>query len=85
MSRRASAIPSAQRYEDSPLARHRYDAGLTQEQLASEFGIALRTLQRIESGQSLPRPDLASRIARRFGVTPADLFLAGAARPGSTS
>jgi DNA-binding XRE family transcriptional regulator len=75
MSRRASSVPGARLYESSPLARCRYDAGLTREQLATELGISLRTLQRIETGHSLPRPDLAQKLAARFGVTAADLFL----------
>lgn len=75
MSRRASSVASARLYESSPLARLRYDAGLTREQLANELDISLRTLQRIETGQSTPRPELAAKLARRFGVTAHELFL----------
>lgn len=79
MSRQASAN-TASLYDRSVLARLRYEAGLTREQLATELGISLRTLQRIETGQTLPRAELAKRIADRFDVTIAYLSLG---RPAS--
>ncbi len=55
------------------IAAARRSAGLTQEQLAAELGIAVRNVQRIESGrQNLTLRTLA-RIAWTCDITPEQL------------
>ncbi|WP_336244713.1 helix-turn-helix domain-containing protein [Natronogracilivirga saccharolytica] len=51
----------------------RQSAGLTQDQLAGKAGLNLRTIQRIENGDSVPRGDTLHRIARALQVNLADI------------
>ncbi|WP_289055064.1 helix-turn-helix domain-containing protein [Carboxylicivirga marina] len=43
--------------------------GYTQEQLSEESKLSLRTIQRIESGQSIPKGDTLMRLTKSLGVT----------------
>ena len=52
----------------------RVKKGMSQELLAEESGLSLRTIQRIESGQSEPRGDTLKRIASTLQVTPDDII-----------
>lgn len=56
------------------LARLRYDAGLSREALARETGLAVKTIERIERGESNPQPKTAKLIADRLGASPSELF-----------
>ncbi|MES2653768.1 MAG: helix-turn-helix domain-containing protein [Bacteroidota bacterium] len=47
---------------------------LTQEELANQTNLSLRTIQRIESGETEPRGDTLKRLANVFEVTPNDLI-----------
>lgn len=47
--------------------------GFSQEELADKTGLSLRTIQRIENGETEPRGDSLKRLAEAFGVTPDDL------------
>ena len=48
--------------------------GFSQEQLAEESKLSLRTVQRIEKGDSIPRGDTLIRLASALNVTPDDLL-----------
>jgi len=48
--------------------------GLSQEQLAEESKLSLRTVQRIEKGESIPRGDTLVKLTQALGVTPDDLL-----------
>ena len=48
--------------------------GFSQEQLAEESRLSLRTIQRIEKGESTPRGDTLPKLTRALGVTPDDLL-----------
>ena len=59
---------------DTKLKTARKIAGKTQTQLARECSISLLTYQNYESGQRIPRADVAIRIAEALGTTVEDLF-----------
>jgi transcriptional regulator with XRE-family HTH domain len=48
--------------------------GLSQEQLSEESKLSLRTVQRIEKGESIPRGDTLIKLTQALGVTPDDLL-----------
>lgn len=48
--------------------------GFSQEQLAEESKLSLRTIQRIEKGESIPRGDTLVRLSQALDVTPDDLL-----------
>ena len=48
--------------------------GYSQEQLAEESKLSLRTVQRIEKGESIPRGDTLIKLTQALGVTPDDLL-----------
>ncbi|MGK7391442.1 MAG: DUF4870 domain-containing protein [Candidatus Cyclobacteriaceae bacterium M2_1C_046] len=48
--------------------------GFSQEQLAEETQLSLRTIQRIENGESVPRGDTLVRLTSSLGVTPDDIM-----------
>ncbi len=48
--------------------------GFSQEQLVDESGVSLRTIQRIENGESEPRGDTLKRLAQAFKTTPDELI-----------
>lgn len=47
--------------------------GFSQEELAEKTGLSLRTIQRIENGETEPRGDSLKRIAGTFGVSPDEI------------
>ncbi len=48
--------------------------GYSQEQLSEESKLSLRTIQRIEKGESVPRGDTLVKLTQALGVTPDDLL-----------
>lgn len=44
--------------------------GFSQEQLSEEAKLSLRTIQRIENGESIPRGDTLIKLTQALGVTP---------------
>lgn len=48
--------------------------GYSQEQLANLTDLSLRTIQRIENGETEPRGDTLTRLANVFEITPNDLM-----------
>jgi len=48
--------------------------GLSQEKLAKETGLSLRTIQRVENNETEPRGDTLNRIARAFKVSPEEIL-----------
>ena len=48
--------------------------GFSQESLSEESKLSLRTIQRIEKGESVPRGDTLIKLTQALGVTPDDLF-----------
>lgn len=48
--------------------------GFTQEQLAEESMLSLRTVQRIEKGETLPHGDSFRKLTAALGVTPDDML-----------
>jgi len=47
--------------------------GVSQEELSEKTGLSLRTIQRIENGETEPRGDSLKRLAQAFDVTPDEL------------
>ena len=64
--------------ENSDLLRRvkglRSKKGLSQEQLAEESGLSLRTIQRIENGETVPRGDTLKRLAVALKVSPDEII-----------
>lgn len=56
------------------LRKTRDAAGKTLQEVADAAGVDLRTYQRFESGERLPRVDVAIRIAAALGTTVEKLF-----------
>ncbi len=52
----------------------RVKQGLSQEELADKTGLSLRTIQRIENGESVPRGDTLRRLSIALKSTPDDLI-----------
>ncbi len=48
--------------------------GISQELLAEDSGLSLRTIQRIENGETEPRGDTLKRLADTLNVTPDELI-----------
>jgi len=48
--------------------------GLTQEQLSESSGLSLRTVQRIESGMTIPRADSLKRLSVALEVSPDEII-----------
>jgi transcriptional regulator with XRE-family HTH domain len=48
--------------------------GLSQEQLAEGSGLSLRTIQRIENGETMPRGDTLRRLAVALKVSPDEII-----------
>ncbi|MDO5664378.1 MAG: helix-turn-helix domain-containing protein [Bacteroidia bacterium] len=48
--------------------------GFSQEELADKTGLSLRTIQRIENGETEPRGDSLRRLAEAFNILPNDLI-----------
>ncbi|HAF31041.1 MAG TPA: DNA-binding protein [Bacteroidales bacterium] len=47
--------------------------GVSQEELSEKSGLSLRTIQRIENGETEPRGDSLKRLAFAFNVTPDEI------------
>jgi len=47
--------------------------GFSQEELSEKSGLSLRTIQRIENGETEPRGDSLKRLALAFNVTPDEI------------
>ena len=56
------------------LREQRARKGLSQEELAEQAGLSLRTIQRIENGETAPRGDTLKRIAAALKVSPDELI-----------
>lgn len=52
----------------------RNQRGMTQESLAENSGLSLRTIQRIENNESVPRGDSLKRLAIALKTTPDDII-----------
>lgn len=52
----------------------RVKKGLSQEQLADVTGLSLRTIQRVENGETIPRGDTLKRLAIALQVSPDELI-----------
>ncbi|HEX3009897.1 MAG TPA: helix-turn-helix domain-containing protein [Bacteroidales bacterium] len=48
--------------------------GFSQEELAEKAGLSLRTVQRIENGETEPRGDSLKRLASAFNVSPDEII-----------
>ncbi len=48
--------------------------GFSQEQLSEDSKLSLRTIQRIEKGESVPRGDTLMKLTQALGVTPDDIL-----------
>jgi len=48
--------------------------GFSQEELSENSGLSLRTIQRIENGETEPRGDSLKRLATTFGVSPDEII-----------
>lgn len=48
--------------------------GLSQDELAKESGLSLRTIQRVENGESEPTGETLKRISSVFNITPDELI-----------
>ena len=48
--------------------------GFSQEELAEKSGLSLRTIQRIENGETEPRGDSLQRLAKTFNILPNELI-----------
>src|SRR5690606_38403960 len=51
----------------------RKQKGLSQEVLATESGLSLRTIQRIENNETVPRGDTLKKLAQALNCTPSDI------------
>ncbi|MAU71561.1 MAG: DNA-binding protein [Pseudozobellia sp.] len=56
------------------IKRLRTKKGFSQEQLSEESSISIRTIQRIESGESVPRGHTLQKLTQALGILPADLI-----------
>jgi XRE family transcriptional regulator, regulator of sulfur utilization len=54
---------------DQKILQLRKAKGITQEELAEDTRVSIRTIQRIESGESIPRPYTLKRIAEVLDVS----------------
>ena len=59
---------------DSRLRQWRVDNGLSLQELSDLTGLSVSGLSRLERGERQPRPLTRVKIARRLGVTVAELF-----------
>ncbi len=52
----------------------RIKKGFSQEELAEKSGLSVRTIQRIENGETEPRGDSLKRLAKEFEVSPDEIL-----------
>lgn len=55
------------------IKNHRTRKGFSQEELSNRSGLSLRTIQRIENGETVPRGDSLQRLSAALQVTPDEL------------
>lgn len=67
-------MPGLQQPKNPLLRRARFDAGLTQQELADKVGVGRQRVVAYERDGVVPRVKTARRIADVFGVEPTDLF-----------
>jgi len=58
----------------TPLAVHRFVAGLTQEQLAERVGMRAASICAIERGRAKPQRRTAIALGRALDLAPSELF-----------
>lgn len=56
------------------IKRYRSKKGFSQAELATRSGLSLRTIQRIESGETIPHGDSLQRLSNALEVTPNNLI-----------
>ncbi|WP_297335553.1 helix-turn-helix domain-containing protein [Algoriphagus sp.] len=56
------------------LKNYRVKAGYSQEELAGQAGVSLRTVQRFENGETTPRGDTIKRLFQIFGKSPEEVL-----------
>lgn len=56
------------------IASARKSCGLTQQELAIQTGLAIKTIQEIEKGHENPTYETLSRLINRLGISPNTLF-----------
>lgn len=56
------------------LKNYRVKAGYSQEELAGQAGVSLRTVQRFENGETTPRGDTVKRLFQIFGKSPEEVL-----------
>lgn len=56
------------------LKYYRINSGLSQEKLAEIAGVSIRTIQRLESGDTDPRGDTVIRLSKALDISPEDLL-----------
>lgn len=66
------------------IAAIRKEKGLTQEQLADNANVTVRTIQRIENGESIPRAFTLKALAEVLGISFEDLANETSGNPSST-
>lgn len=54
--------------------KYRIQKGFSQEELGERAGLSLRTVQRIENGETIPRGDSVQRLSAALNLTPDDLL-----------
>ncbi len=59
----------------------RKECGLTQQELANQTGLAVKTIQDIEKGRKNPTYETLVRLMRRLGIFPDTIFLSKAPAP----
>lgn len=69
----ASTMNRQNGHVNSPIRLAREAASLSREGLADRAGVSLRTLERIEAGESTPRRATVAVIAQALGVEPEEL------------
>lgn len=67
-----------------PLERHRVAVGLSQVEAAELAGLNVKTLRNAEHGHAQPRLENVTKLAKVYGVDPAELLAElRAARPAA--
>lgn len=61
-------------YLGNRIRSERKNCGLTQQELADQCGLAIKTVQDIENGRKNPSYETLSLLIERLGITPNSLF-----------